>query len=129
MAHYGRKGMKWYQHIFGEKNPNGYSRRETKRERTLTKYANRFKENAYKMDNAKTRRDYVFYLNKALRNSRKLQIRAIDTVRMKHGKEILDKILKDYGGYEYAKFLRRYRITNGRHSIDGYLPYYDPDED
>ncbi len=110
LAHYGRKGMKWYQHIYGEETPvNRKGYRYAKKAAKISKYAAKrdkaFKKGKkYKIFFSNTR--YKMATAKAARMITKISRKGYKMTKNDLGRQALDAVLKADGGYKYVDYIR-----------------------
>ena len=123
LAHYGRKGMKWYQHIFGgeESKRARDERRTEKRRAKLDKKANKiakwnakFDKNLAKATNINTlffsrfrrrraENKCTIAMEKILRTGYNMGD-AKRTKEYEYGRQVLDHVLKSKGGYPFINY-------------------------
>lgn len=121
LAHYGRKGMKWYQHIFGEEASR--ARSEKRAQRTQARYEKK----GQKIAKLKSRSDKylqraaknkIFFstfresraVNKCAKALRKISKKGYRMTKNEIGRNVLNQVLKSDGGYKYIDYLRNKRI-------------------
>ncbi len=124
LAHYGRKGMKWYQHIFGDKQLEGLEKGDRRKaERRMNKYGRKGMkvEKLYNKSEkylARAKKHKIFFstarenraVNKAAKALRKMSQKGYKLTKDETGRKILDEVLKANGGYKYIDYLKNKRI-------------------
>ena len=125
LAHYGRKGMKWYQHIFGgEEARRARAERKVEKQKAkldkkgekIAKWEKKFDKNLEKRTRIGPMGGPIFFKNFRNRRAEHKCVMAMEkilrtgmimgdsrmTKQAEYGREVLDKVLKKKGGYAFV---------------------------